>query len=274
MTVSRTEAALAAATSRLAPISLEDVLATAELQTRVDRKYVVPLDLFVTALDRLEGELSALRIGGLQLFRYESVYFDTPALTTYRQHAHGRRRRVKVRTRAYLDSGECVLELKRVGGRGETVKERYPYRLAARHRLDEAAHTLVRDRLGGLGPAGPLRAVLTTAYDRATLVDPAGGNRVTCDVNLRFDGPGRRFGPLDDFVLVESKTVRADSPVDRVLRGLGVRPVSLSKYCVGMAVLDPGLPANRWNRELRTHFGWVPWRPEPDGSRRHLQRHP
>lgn len=268
----RAEEVLTEATSRLPPISLEDVLATAELQTRVDRKYVVPLHLFAAALGRLEGELSALRIGDLQLFRYESVYFDTPGLATYRQHAHGRRRRVKIRTRAYLDSGACVLELKHVGGRGETVKERYPYRLAARHRLDETASGLVRDHLGDIGAADPLRAVLTTAYDRATLVDRVRGSRMTCDVNLRFDGDARRFGPLDDFVLVESKTVGADSPVDRVLRGLGARPVSLSKYCVGMAVLDPGLPANRWNRELRRHFGWEPRRTnpqvEPAGSRR------
>lgn len=105
-----------------------------------------------------------------------------------------------------------------------------------------------------------LDAVLTTAYHRATLVDRTRGNRVTCDVNLRFESGDRQIGPFDEFVVVESKTVGAESPIDRALRGLGARPVSLSKYCVGMAVLDPRLPANRWNRELRTHFGWTPCR--------------
>ncbi|GAB6985654.1 polyphosphate polymerase domain-containing protein [Nocardioides pyridinolyticus] len=258
MTAASAAAALAEAVSRLPPVSLEAVLATAELQTRVDRKYVVPLDLFVRVLGQLEGELSALQIGDLRLFRYESVYFDTPELATYRLHAHGRRRRIKIRTRAYLDSGECLLEFKRTGGRGETVKERHPYRLAARHELDADASALARERLGELGVTTPLTAVLTTAYHRTTLVDRARGSRVTCDVNLRFEGRDRTVGPLDDFVLVESKTVGAGSPVDRALRRAGSRPVSLSKYCVGMAVLDPALPANRWNRELRRHFGWAP----------------
>jgi hypothetical protein len=260
MTTGSAEETLASVTRGMRPVSLEDVLATAELQTRVDRKYVVPIDLFVAVLAELSGDLSVLQIGDLQLFRYESIYFDTPDLSTYRQHAHGRRRRVKIRTRAYLDSGECTLEFKRVGSRGETVKERYPYRLAARHRLEDDARALARERLGGLVATSWLDAVLTTAYLRATLVDRVRGDRVTCDVNLRFEHDDRHLGPFDGFVVVESKTVGAESPFDRALRRTGSRPVSLSKYCVGMAVLDPRLPANRWNRELRTYFGWAPRR--------------
>jgi hypothetical protein len=254
---------MAEVTSRLRPVDLEQVLASAELQTRIDRKYVVPVDLLGEVLDRLADRLSVLQIGDLRLFRYESVYFDTPELSTYRQHAHGRRRRVKVRTRTYLDSGECLLEFKRVGGRGETVKERYPYRLADRHDLDTEARVLAHSRVGHLVPAGALQEVLTTTYLRVTLVDPVLGNRVTCDVDLGFrNRSGARFGPLADYVVLESKTVGPVSPVDRALRGLGSRPLSLSKYCVGMAVLDPRLPANRWNRELRTVFGWTPQRQE------------
>lgn len=241
-------------------LSLQDVLATAELQTRVDRKYLVPLELFTTVLERMD-QLCVLQIADLRLFRYESVYFDTPDLAAYHQHAHGRRRRVKVRTRAYLDSGECLLEFKSVGARGETVKERFPYGLDARHRLDARAQALALARVGQSISAPALRQVLTTTYHRATLVDPVQGNRVTCDVNLRFaNSLGQRYGPLEGVVVLESKTVGAESPVDRVLRRLGSRPLSLSKYCVGMAVLDPRLPANRWNRELRTHFGWTPRR--------------
>lgn len=255
------ERALLEATSRLQPISLQEVLDCAELQTRVDRKYVVSLDCFRAALDRVGDQLSALEIDDERLFRYESVYFDTADLAAYRQHAHGRRRRVKVRTRSYLDSGQCLLEFKSVGTRGETVKERYPYLLASRHELDDDAYALASERVGYFINTPDLREVLETAYLRATLVDAARGDRVTCDVNLRFENPaGQRYGPLDAIVVVESKTVGAACPIDHALNRLGCRPVSLSKYCVGMAVLDPWLPANRWNRELRTHFGWSPRR--------------
>jgi hypothetical protein len=169
---------------------------------------------------------------------------------------------VKVRTRAYLDSGACLLEFKSVGPRGETVKERYPIPLASRYELDAPALALARDSVGRCIATDDLRRVMTTVYRRATLVDTARGTRVTCDVALEFcNGASRRFGPVDGIVVLESKTAGPQSQIDRTLRRLGWRPVSLSKYCVGMAVLDPGLPANRWNRELRTHFGWTPRRP-------------
>jgi hypothetical protein len=255
------ERAVTDAVARLRPLDLAAVLATAELQMRVDRKYVVPLDVLATVLRQLGDDLGVLQIGARRLFRYESVYFDTPDLAAYRAHAHGRRRRVKVRTRAYLDSGECLLEFKRVGARGETVKERYPYPFTSRHQLDAEGRSLALARVGPLIDAPALRPVLATAYHRATLVDCTAGIRVTCDVDLRFeDLAGRRHGPLEGLVVLETKTVGSESVVDRLLRRLGARPVALSKYCVGMAVLDPALPANRWNRELRTHFGWVPRR--------------
>jgi hypothetical protein len=252
---------LRAFSAGMRPVTLDEVLATASLQARIDRKYVVPLASLARLLGEVGADLDVLDIDDVRVFRYESVYFDTPDLTCYHQHAHGRRRRAKIRTRTYLDSGECLLEFKRVGSRGETVKERFPYRFESRFALDGEAQARARERLGPAIDATTLRPALTTAYLRTTLVDTVRGNRVTCDVDLRFDdSTGRCFGPAPDIAIVESKSVAGDSLADRTLRRLGARQVTLSKYCVGMAVLDHRLPANRWNRELRTHFAWAPER--------------
>ena len=188
------------------------------------------------------------------------MYFDTPELTTYRQHAHGRRRRVKIRTRAYLDSKECLLELKFVGARGETIKDRHPYSIEQRFELSEPARALVAERLASLVDVQDLRRTITTGYQRATMVDMQTGNRITCDVNLRFaDDTQHGLGPRG-VVLLESKSLGSARALEIELHRLGLRPLSLSKYCVGMALLDPTLSANRWNRELRGHFGWTPAR--------------
>lgn len=48
--------------------------------------------------------------------------------------------------------------------------------------------------------------------------------------------------------------------MDRLLWRQGIRPARISKYCVGLAALDPTLPANRWNRTLRRYFDWQPRR--------------
>ena len=105
----------------LPAVDLPALEAAAALLTRVDRKYVVPLATLERLVHALGHEWSALELDGSRLFSYSSVYFDTPDLLTYRAHLQGRRRRYKVRVRRYVDSDDCMLEVKRKGLRGSTV---------------------------------------------------------------------------------------------------------------------------------------------------------
>lgn len=245
------------AVSSLRAASLEEVLAAAELQTRVDRKYLVPAPDFLTLAAELAPGFRVLQIAGRRMFGYESVYFDTPELSLYRAHLQGRRRRYKIRTRTYLDSDETMFEVKLKGRRGETVKERQPHPVTDRSRITPEARNfldgLLEREYGLRAPA--LQPSLTTTYSRSTLVDLAGGHRLTCDVDLACTADSTRE-MTRDHVLVESKTSGAGGPADLVLRELGIRPVSVSKYCVGIALLNPDLPGNPWHRVLHRYFDY------------------
>jgi hypothetical protein len=245
-------------TGTLDPIALSEVLRVAELQTRVDRKYLLSADQVAGLAADLGHRCHALRIEGRSLFGYESVYFDTADLMTFRAHQQGRRRRFKVRTRTYADSGDCLFEVKLKGHRGATVKERLAHPLEARDRLDDRAWSFVEAVLADYepDPHWHLGPVLHTWYRRATLVDPEEGARLTFDIELGFCGPDRAAGG-SDLVIVESKSAGFGA-ADRALARRGIRPVSLSKYCVGIALTRPGVTANRWNRVLRREFGWSP----------------
>lgn len=254
---SRSRAVLAGVVADLPPVTLEEVLEAAGLQTRVDHKYLVTPEQLSHLLREVDGRFAALQIGTSRVFAYESVYFDTAELDLFRAHRQGRRRRYKVRSRSYVDSGECMFEVKLKGGRGETIKSRMPYASTARAVVDDEAQRFLRERLAtvyGL-PAPALEPVLTTAYSRSTLVDLDDGSRLTCDVDLQcHDGVGEVRGP--DLVVVESKSVAGRAAADLAFARMGVRPVRVSKYCLGIALLHPYLSANRWNRVLRRDFGW------------------
>ena len=118
---------MTAAAAMVDPIWLDELNALAELQTRVDRKYFVPAEVFRRLIAELGGEIQVLDMGGRRTFGYESVYFDTPELSTYRAHVQRRRQRFKARTRTYTDTGLCMFEVKVKGARGETVKQRVPH---------------------------------------------------------------------------------------------------------------------------------------------------
>lgn len=227
----------------------------AGLQTRLEKKYILTPAEFVAMSAELE-RLHILEIGGRRLFGYESVYFDSPDLGLFRAHRQGRRQRYKIRTRSYLDTGESLVEVKLKGGRGQTVKLRLPHDFDERDRITDGAQRFLEDALWnhyGVRPPA-LAPSLTTQYGRATFVDTEDGARLTCDVDIACTtGGDPSRGP--DRVLVESKSTGSGRADDALAR-MGVRPVSISKYCIGVALTHPDVPANRWNRILRTHFGW------------------
>lgn len=246
------------AVSGLPTVDLAMLAAEADLQTRIDRKYIVTPEQAVTVVRERAGELAVLDITGTTAFAYESVYFDTPELDSYFGSAHRRRRRFKVRTRSYLDSGLSLLEVKTRGGRGETVKERTAHLLDRRDDLDDAARGFVRDHDVPAHLVERLRPVLTTRYHRTTLL-AADGSRATLDLDL-WCGHADRSTGLPKRVLLETKALGGATALDRALWRAGTRPLSVSKFGTGLAAITPGLPANKWNLTLRRHFGWLPAR--------------
>lgn len=238
-------------------ISLSEVVENAALQTRVDKKFLLTPEQYTAFTNRLGAEFSVMEIAGLRAFQYRSTYFDTPNFEQYVAHRQGRRRRYKVRSRTYVESELCMFEIKTKGLRGATVKHRREQPLADAEKLTPenlafAAQVLAEE----YGQAVPeLQPVLHNAYRRATLVNPVDGERVTCDVDLRYaDAEDRVHGP--DMVIVETKSATGRGVSDQALAELNIRPVSMSKYCLGVASLNPELPANKWSR-LMTRYGWV-----------------
>ncbi|MDN5745979.1 MAG: VTC domain-containing protein, partial [Nocardioidaceae bacterium] len=126
-------------------ISLEEVLQAAELQTRVDRKYLLTPAQFSGLAETLGSRFRCLEIEGKRIHGYESVYFDTADLALFRAHRQGRRHRYKVRTRTYTDSDQCLVEVKMKGRRGATIKKRMDYRSELRCDLDPNARRFLAE---------------------------------------------------------------------------------------------------------------------------------
>ena len=240
----------------LEPIGLDELMVQAALQTRVDRKYLIPSEVLAKVVAELAGDLRVLEIDGNRQFRYQSVYFDTPDYRCFRNHLQGRRRRFKVRTRCYLDSGECQLEVKMKGGRSETVKSRLAYDPDDAYSLTSEGRQFVVDLIKEPETGELLRPVLMSQYKRTTLVDVESQTRMTCDVELEWVSADSESGDLVEAVLVETKTQGPEGAADKLLRAYGHRPISISKYCLGVALLNPEMRANPWHRTLRRHFGW------------------
>ncbi|WP_007508845.1 VTC domain-containing protein [Pseudofrankia saprophytica] len=240
------------------PIELDELVERAELLRRVDHKYVLPSRDLPALLESLAvlGGVRVLEIDGRRELDYRSVYFDTPNLDSYLGAARGRRRRFKLRTRSYLDTGARYLEVKTRCARGATVKQRTPY-WGDTHHLDARARAYTDAVLAAAGiRVEHLRfdPALISAYRRSTLFIPSAAARVTIDTSLAWALPDGPAIETPRRVVVETKSPRDASDVDRLLWSLQHRPCSMSKYTTGLAALRSDLPANRWHPVLRRHF--------------------
>ena len=249
--------------------SLAEVDAAAALQHRVDRKYLIPASSAAQVVKELAGTHHVLDIRGRRTTEYRSTYFDTPHLTAWRAHNQGRRRRWKVRTRLYAEDRLCRMEVKTKDGRGATVKHAHTVDADAYARLERGteAAAFVEDVLHGSGidvTAADLAPTGEVCYHRAALADIQAGTRLTVDGLLACHRGGRTAALDPGYVLVETKGTARPAPADRHLLGLGARPVSISKYIVGLALLVPGLPDNNVRHLARTRFRTGPRTETPD----------
>lgn len=235
------------------PITLAEMDAVA-LQDRQETKFVLDLALLIDLLPALAADYSVLNVAGERLSRYRTLYFDTPNLDLYRSHQAGKPTRFKVRSREYVETHTSFLEVKKRTNRKRTLKRRM------------MTNGLVT-ALGGVGAgfvddefpfeAGLLTPVLWNRYQRMTLVGLTRLERITLDLALDFEGAGdfasMGSAALPGVVIAEVKQPRLtrDSPFLEFLRGAHVRATSFSKYCMGVTMLIPGVPSNRFRRHQR-----------------------
>lgn len=240
-------AASLALIAELPSLTLAQLQDEAEFLTRIDRKYIVPEGVFADLLSQVEPGTRALEIGGLRTFGYSTRYFDE-GHTAYFRALRKRSDRFKVRTRLYDDSGDCMLEVKLTDGRGRTVKVRFP------HDDDrfETLSALDRAWLQSFEAVRPVAARIDTSvathYRRSTIVFPEGTGRMTIDQSLTFISPQGDWRRLDGYCVVEVKGVGRALPFDRLLWANGFRPVPASKFALGVSLMNPELPCNRWHR--------------------------
>lgn len=239
------------ASMRLRAIDLVELDARASLRTRFDRKYLLDERTFSALAPVVLGptdDWRVLTIDGRTEFGYSTVYFDRD-LMTYHHHQQGRRRRFKVRVRTYADSTESALEFKTRTGRGQTDKRRRE-RSGVGTMLEPDEIAWVDGQLASVGVeaiAGTLEASVAISYRRTTLVDTAKGERLTIDRDIvvaSLDADGRIRQPTSvvaGAVIVEVKTERPRSDATRRLQQHQHRPMRLSKYCLGVAAIDPRL---------------------------------
>lgn len=229
-------------------LATPELLASRELQTRVDTKFVVPAARLGRLLELMRADFALLAADGAVHDRYTSVYYDTPDHRLFEAHRLGRRPRHKVRVRHYARRDLCYLEVKTKSKYDVTSKFRIK-RPALDFGLSEGDRTMISERLGIVDD---LVAVAQIEFPRVTLLGLGHEERVTLDLGLHFH-VGDREVDHSGVVIAEIKQARfwPRSPGFQAFRAIGVRPFSISKFCIAIAELGDVPRNNQFRPALR-----------------------
>jgi hypothetical protein len=232
--------------SEFVPISLKEMDGV-ELMNRTDTKFVVSLEQLLSILGEVKHIYQILEVGGVRFSRYETLYYDTDEFLFYKRHHNGKRNRWKIRKRSYVESSLSFLELKFKTNRGRTQKQRTA--------IPDINLLLNNDEENFIGLKSGLDLnlipQLKNGFTRITLVEPSLPERITIDLELTFEWNDIRK-VLNQIVIVEVKqeNINRLSPFVQALKKRHLREISISKYCIGVALLVPFVKKNNFKEKL------------------------
>ncbi len=231
-------------------VSLEEI-ERASLMRRKDSKYIFSVRHLPLLLEKALQDYRILEIENKRTHNYHTFYFDTPGMDMYHMHHRGIVNRYKVRFRKYESSNSLFLEVKEKDAKGVTIKNRMQT-----SKGEAAILSAEEEFLSVFTPSlhKNMIPVLENNFNRITLVNADQTERITLDYQLWFSScftdqtieiPGISIAEI------KYENRLAGSPFHAALRSQRIVPKRFSKYCTGMAMLNPGLKQNLFKEKVR-----------------------
>jgi hypothetical protein len=200
------------------------------LMNRIDTKYAIHENTFLQILPKLSAHYDILEVGGLKYSAYESLYFDSPSFEFFSDHHKKKNDRLKIRIRKYVNNNLSFLEVKRKR-KGRTEKTRL--------KTEQWGTDFNKEEIGFLENsyqnAKSLNSTISNSFSRITLVHKEKTERLTFDLNIEFQDRSETKS-LTNLVICELKqgATNRSSVFYQMTKKRLIRPLRVSKYCVGM----------------------------------------
>ena len=237
----------------MATITLDE-MRDVKLMNRVDTKYVVSESDVITLLEHMaKCGYRVQVIDGVRACRYDTLYYDTAERDMYVAHHNRQLTRQKIRTRTYVETGLTFLEVKNKNNRGRTKKRRTE--IARNDFYSFADNAAARDFYSENGHYAheTISPALATRFVRITLVNPRLTERLTIDLSLEYeDMRNHNRASIPSMAIVELKQDgNVVSDLKRTMLEMRIRPLKVSKYCLGTTLTVEGIKRNRFKAKLR-----------------------
>ena len=218
-----------------------------KLMNRVDQKFILHQHELNDLLAEILHSYNVLEIDGKRLFKYSSLYYDTDVLNFYTDHHNGKPNRIKIRSRQYLDTGTAYFEIKKKIKGFRT--EKYRVEKSGNQESDQVLEQALL-KLHQLDHI-PLLPSILVDYSRISLSAKDLSERVTIDTDLCFKREHSEES-MGGLVIIEVKQdqVKRESPIIIALRKRRNRPFGISKYTMGMVLMNAVNKTNAFRHKV------------------------
>lgn len=232
--------------SKFDAISLEEI-EQQSLFIRYDTKYLLNIKYLDDLLKELKDYYSVLEINGKRCFTYVSLYYDTLKLNFHTNHLNGKKTRLKVRSREYIDYGTCFFELKKRWNKGIIEKLRIQRHNPNGH-LEKEEYEFLKNN--NIDP-NIVKPYIITKYSRITLLSKMSKEKITIDFDLEFLSEFKNY-KIDDLVILEIKQENSKPTnfISELLKLNNAVKCSVSKYCLGVITTIPNVKYNQYKKKL------------------------
>jgi hypothetical protein len=222
---------------------LEDV----KLQNRIDVKYIFHINELLELLKSIKRDYFLLEIDDMFSFQYETVYYDSKEFYLYHAHHNGKLNRFKIRRRHYLYNNQNFFEIKQKIKGSRTQKYRIEKSGNGNNFSDIEKEML---HLSG-APKIVLEEKLKVFYTRLTMAAKNKNERITIDLGLQYENEEQKIN-LNELIILEVKqnSMRRDSVVINYLKSKRIRPLSVSKYAIGIALTEKRVKKNAFKPKI------------------------
>jgi hypothetical protein len=228
------------------PISLEE-MDSVQLMNRTDTKYFFRANILTEILKRASKYYRVLEIKNHRQFLYFTTYFDTPDFILYQHHHNGKLNRYKIRQRRYEITGTEYFEVKFKTNKGWTLKSRI--KNDTLEYLNDSTEMFLKQKTPY--SISQLKKSITNGFVRITLVNNQLTERVTLDYGIDFSNYcGSIQFPKLGIIEVKQNPQSKPPMLLQIMKELNIRPDGISKYCLGVASLCPGVKVNSLKRYL------------------------
>jgi hypothetical protein len=228
-------------------ITLEE-MEPVKLMDRIDKKFAFHLKQLSEVLNEIRKDYFVLEVKGQRSTTYQTIYFDTHKYDCFLKHHNGRLNRYKFRSRQYVESNLNFFELKFKSNKGRTQKERIRCQEQVKI-INGRVHDFMQTSTG-LNPSD-FYPKMFIDFIRITFVSKQLDERVTMDLNLHFKNDEGET-TYNNLVIVEAKmdSAKKSSSIVRAMKKFRVQEKSISKYCLGVALLVSGIKKNTFKSTI------------------------